>query len=151
MNRGMLLTGALIVTASVSAMSSSLMAQSDPIAERQQLMKRNSQELRPLIAAQKGSAPFDLTQTQAALKSIVADYRKAATLFPDNSQTGGDTRALPKIWTDKANFDAGFTKAIATVEAAQAAIKDEASFKAEFPKVLNSCDSCHETYRAPRR
>jgi cytochrome c556 len=145
MIRGVLVAGAFI------AGLSSVMAQSDPIAERQQVMKKNSQELRLLTNMQKGAAPFELDKVQAALKGTVADYKKVATLFPANSQTGGETRALPKIWPDKPGFDASMAKFIAVTDAAQASIKDEASFKTEFPKVAAACDSCHDTYRAPRR
>lgn len=144
MLRGMLVVGALI------AGLSSVMAQSDPVAERQQVMKKNNQELRVLTNMQKGAAPFELDKVQAALKGTVADYKKVATLFA-TSQTGGETRALPKIWTDKAGFDASMAKFIAVTESAQASIKDEASFKTEFPKVSAACDSCHDTYRAPRK
>lgn len=145
MIRGML--AGLALVASVAAVS----AQSDPIVERQQLMKKNGQDMRTLSNMQRGSAPFDLAKAQATLAGLVIDSRKAAALFPANSQTGGETRSLPKIWTEKAAFDASFAKFEATIVAAQAATKDEASFKGEFTKISNACDSCHEAYRAPRR
>ncbi len=145
MIRGMLVAGALI------AGLSSVMAQSDPIAERQEIMKKNNQEIRTLSNMQKGSVPFDLAKAQTALKGTSTDYKKVATLFPDNSQTGHETRARPNVWTDKAGFDAAMVKLISAAESAQASIKDEASFKTEFPKVSAACDSCHDTYRAPRR
>lgn len=141
-----LLAGSVIL-ASIAAVS----AQSDPISERKEIMKKNGQAFRAVSDMQKGAAPFDPAKVQAVLKSTAVDYKKFATLFPDNSQTGGETRALPKIWTDKAGFDASMTKFIASVEAAQTAIKDEASLKTEVAKISGGCDSCHETYRAPRR
>ena len=145
MIRGMLVAGALV------AGVSSVMAQSDPIAERQEIMKKNNQEIRGLTNMLKGSVPFDLAKVQTALKGTAADYKKVSTLFPDNSQTGHETRALPKIWTDRAGFDAAMVKLISATEAAQTSIKDEASFKTEFPKVSGACDACHDVYRAPRQ
>ncbi|MDB5546359.1 MAG: cytochrome [Hyphomicrobiales bacterium] len=145
MIRGVLVAGALI------AGLSSVMAQSDPIAERQQVMKKNNQEIRTLTNMLKGAAPFELDKVQATLKGTAADYKKVAALFPATSQTGGETRALPKIWTDKPAFDASMAKLISAAESAQVAIKDEASFKTEFPKVSAACDACHDTYRAPRK
>jgi hypothetical protein len=148
MKRGILFAGALIVgLSSVSA----VIAQSDPIAERQQIMKKNNQELRPLTNVLRGSAPFELDKVQAALKGTVSDYKRVAVLWSTESQTGQETRALPKVWTDKAGFDAAMSRFIAMAEAAQGTIKDEVSFKAEFPKIMTACDSCHETYRAARR
>ena len=61
---------------------------------------------------------------------------------------GGKTEALPVIWEKKAEFEAGYTKISADADAAAGAIKDEASLKAEMPKVLGNCGSCHRNFRA---
>ena len=37
----------------------------------------------------------------------------------------------------------------ADAKAAHGAIKDEASFKAEWPKVVANCGGCHKEYRKP--
>jgi len=147
MIRGMFVAAAL--AAGLSSVAA--FAQNNTIAERQQLMKQNLQANRPLLAMLKGGEPFDLAKVQSALKGFAADYHKLPSLFPAGSETGGDTRALPKIWTEKAKFDqvnADFEKIVAS---AIVAIKDEATFKSEFPKVVTACDTCHDSYRAPRR
>lgn len=144
MFRGMLAGLALI--AGVAAVS----AQSDPIAERQQLMKGLSQASRGPGAMLKGEAPFDLNAVQATLKTFADTAKKAPALFPDNSKTGHDTAALPAIWANKADFEAKWAKFGTDVASAQTAIKDEASFKANFPNVLKACGGCHETYRAKK-
>lgn len=127
-----------------------VMAQSDPIAERQQLMKNVSQAARAPGAMLKGEAPFNLEQVQATLKVFAESAKKAPTLFPENSKTGHDTAALPKVWTDKADFEAKFASWEKEAVALQASIKDEASFKAGFPNVMKSCGGCHESYRAKK-
>ena len=53
-------------------------------------------------------------------------------LFPDDSKSGGETTAAPKIWSDKAAFNAAFAKFEADSKAAQASVKDLDSFKAAF-------------------
>ena len=142
----------LIATAFVAGLSSvAAVAQNNVIAERQQLMKQNLQANRTMTNMLKGTEPFDLAKVQATLKGFATDYHKLPGLFPPGSEAGGETRALPKIWAEKAKFDqvnADFEKAVSV---ASAAIKDEASFKVEFPKVVANCDTCHDAYRAPRR
>ena len=76
---------------------------------------------------------------------------KMAGLYPPGSETGGDTTASPKVWQAKADFDARMAKFGADAKAASAAITDEASFRAEMPKVLQNCGSCHEVYRIEKK
>jgi cytochrome c556 len=75
---------------------------------------------------------------------------KAKTVFPDDSKTG-DTDALPAAFEKKADLFARFDKNGRRLpNGAHAAIKDEASFKAEWPKVAANCGGCHKEYRKPK-
>lgn len=121
-------------------------AQSDPIAQRKALMKAQGAATKDVGAMLKG-APFDLAKVQDALKVYVNTTRTFATLFPDNSKTGGETAALPKIWEAKADFDKLLEKFGRDSTAAMTSITDEASFKANMGGVLKNCGECHETYR----
>ena len=96
----------------------------------------------------KGSVPFDLQTVKATLDIYIDGAKKLPGLFPDDSKTGNDTHALPAIWENKDDFVARFAKLGADAQAAEAAIKDEASLKTEFPKVAANCGSCHNMYRA---
>jgi cytochrome c556 len=95
----------------------------------------------------KGEEPFALDKA----KKIFTTYQDAAAkmpaLFPDNSKTGGDTKALPAIWENKADFTAHSTKLAQDAQAALTTVRDEATFKTELPKVLQNCDACHDKYR----
>ena len=71
-------------------------------------------------------------------------------LFPATSKTGGETAADPKIWDDAAGWAAAIKKYDDVTVAAVAAIKDEASFKAEFGKIGGACGGCHNTYRVKK-
>jgi cytochrome c556 len=97
----------------------------------------------------KGEEPFDLAKVQAALKTYADNTDKFKGMFPDDSKTGGETTALPKIWEAKADFAARADKLVADAKAASTAIKDEASFKTEWPKVMGNCGGCHKEYRTP--
>lgn len=119
------------------------------IKERQTILGGWGDAAKPVGGALRGQAPFNLAETQKLLNAIVDGSKKLPNLFPDDSKTGEKTEALPVIWEDKAKFTAGFTKIGADATAALAAIKDEASFKAEMPKVLSNCGACHKVYRKP--
>jgi cytochrome c556 len=123
-------------------------ADTDPIAQRRALMKSDGMAAKKLFDMSKGTAPFDLATVQASLKTLAEGATKTPALFPDNSQTGGGTAALPAIWQNKADFEARFAKFAKDVAAAQAGIVDEASFKKLAPAVFQNCGGCHELYKA---
>jgi cytochrome c556 len=69
-------------------------------------------------------------------------------LFPDNSKTGGDTSADPKIWENMSDFKAKFAKFGEDAKAADASVKDLDSFKASMGDIgKNDCGGCHQMYR----
>jgi cytochrome c556 len=113
-------------------------------------MKGFGQATRAPTAIVKGEAPFDLAKVKASLKVFQDNSAKLKSLWPEDSKTGENTRALPKIWADK-DFLAWFDGFAKDAKAAEAAIKDEASFKAQWPKVVEYCGSCHKDYRAPAK
>lgn len=122
-------------------------AQSNPISERKELFKAFGASLRAVGPMMRNEAAFDGAKVQESLKIIGEGAPKVAKLFPAGSGTG-DTKALPAIWTDNAKFQGLFTKLEADAKAAAAAIKDEATLKAEMPKVLANCGTCHDAFRA---
>lgn len=126
------------------------LAQGDVIGQRKAAMKAIGDGNRAPAAMLRGEAPFNLAAVQAQLKVIASSAQSSLKLYPDNSKTGGDTAALPKIWETKADFDAKMNKLATDAVAAQAKITDEASFKQEFPALLKNCGACHNDYRARR-
>ena len=117
------------------------------IKARQDAMKALGGAAKEPSAMAKGEAKFDLAKVQASLKTIESTAIKGKTVFPDDSK-GGD--ALPIAFTDKADLFARFDKLAAAAKAAQASIKDEASLKAEWTKVVSNCGGCHKVYRKPK-
>ena len=99
-------------------------------------------------AMSKGDAPFELPKVQASLKTIRGNGHQGQGLFGDDTKTG-ETDALPAAFEKKADLFARFDKLAADAKAAEGAIKDEASFKAEWPKVVSNCGGCHKEYRKP--
>ncbi|MHB2168862.1 c-type cytochrome [Alsobacter sp. R-9] len=140
----------VLAAAFAATAATTVLAQSDVIAQRKDLMKSVGGATRDPGAMLKGEAPFDNAKVQAALAKYQEAAAKMPSLFPDNSKTGGETSAAPKVWEDMNGFKAAFEKFGAEAKAAAAAIKDEASFKANFPNVMKNCGSCHETYRVKK-
>lgn len=140
----------MIAAAIAASAATTVLAQADVISQRRDLMKSVGGATRDPGAMLKGEAAFDLAKVQTSLATFQSVAAKMPALYPDNSKTGGDTSAAPKIWEDANGFKAAFEKFSNEAKAAAAAIKDEASFKANFPNVLKNCGSCHETYRVKK-
>jgi cytochrome c556 len=140
----------LIVIAALAVGVQSAVPQNlDVIKQRKETMKKNGDAAGEAVKMMKGEKPFDLAAAQAALKTMADVAAKMPALFPDDAKTGGDTKALPAIWSAKADFDARFAKFGTDAATALKTIKDKASFAAAMPAVFNNCGGCHEKYRVP--
>jgi cytochrome c556 len=120
----------------------------DPIAVRQAGFSLNNGDfafIRSVVAA-KG----DVKPLEVPARAMVKWAAVIPTLFPKGSETGGDTKALPEIWSDQA----GFQKAAASLgEAAGKLATDAKAGDAELvaadAKALGEqCGACHKAYRA---
>lgn len=142
-----ILIAALSAVAALSAGMGMSLASDNPIVERQKILKNWGDVTKQPGAVLKGEAKFDLGAAQNALKAYAADSARLIALYPDNSKTGNDTAARANIWQEKAKFEGIYKKLADEATKASTAIKDEASFKAEFGKVLGNCKACHDDYR----
>jgi len=142
------MTRILLAVAAVALAVTAVAAQSDPIAARKALMKKNGDEAKIGAAMAKGEAPFDASKVDTIFATFADAAAKAPALFPDNSKTGGDTAALPAIWENKADFDARLAKFGAAAKEAQGKVKDLDAFKATWGGFIkDNCGGCHEKYR----
>ena len=140
-----ILVGAALVIGVTAAV-----AQSNVIETRRNTMKGVGAATRIGTQMSKGEIPFDATKA----KEVLATYAKAAdtmhTYFPDNSKTGGDTAASPKIWESQAEFRKRFDDWGAEIKKVSASTDDLASFRTAFGTVTQACNGCHETFRVKR-
>jgi cytochrome c556 len=127
-----------------------VVAQQDPIEARKALMKANGQQAGIGGKMAKGEEPFALDKAKKIFTTYADSATKAPALFPDNSKTGGDTRALPAIWEKKDDFNAKLAKFGADSKAAEAKVTDLESFKTEYAEVQKNCGGCHQPYRRPQ-
>jgi cytochrome c556 len=144
----------MFAVASIAAVAlgvSMAVAQQDVIKERQDIMKGNGDQAKIGAGMAKGEQPFDLAAAQKIFATYVDAAAKMPNLFPDNSKTGEDTAALPKVWEDMADFKARFVKFGDDAKAAQGSVKDLDTFKAAFGDIgKNDCGGCHQLYRAKK-
>lgn len=121
----------------------------DVIKQRKDSMKAVGGAAGAAAKILKGEAPFDLAVVQKSLDTFATEAVKQKALYSDDSKTGSETTVVPKIWETKADFFAKFDKFAADAIAVKAAIKDEASMKAEWGKIGANCGGCHKEYRVP--
>jgi cytochrome c556 len=114
------------------------------IVKRQKTMKSFSAAAKAPLAMLRDDAPFDPAVVRAALRSIQQTAAAAKTVFPDDSR-GGSTATLPAAFDNRADLFARFDKLAADAKAADG-IKDEATFKAQWPALMLLCTSCHRLY-----
>jgi cytochrome c556 len=126
-------------------------AQQDVVKEAQNIMKANGRNLGGVLSAMaKGDKPYDQAAVDAALTQLDDTARKLPTLFPESTKglkPEGDYSSSPKIWEDKAGFDAKIASFAKVVTDAKAKIKDLDSLKANVGGIGKECGSCHETFR----
>jgi cytochrome c556 len=139
----------VLVMAAVSVGVTAAIAQSDPLSQRKALMKANLQHLQAVNKMVRGEEPFDVTKVNAAFTQWTETAQKLPTVFPAPPKAGEESRALPKIWETKSDFEAkaaAFGKAVSDNKD-KAKTLDE--LKVAFPQVSKACGDCHEPYRKP--
>lgn len=96
-----------------------------------------------------GRVPFDAAAAQANADIVVAMSKLPYTAFGDGTDKVGNTRALPEVWSKRADFDAGAKKMQDEVVKLQTAAKagNLDQMKAAFGDAGKSCKACHDNYR----
>ncbi|MEO0544400.1 MAG: cytochrome c [Pseudomonadota bacterium] len=138
----------LIAAAVALSAGSAVVVAQDAIAERKAAMKSVGGAMRTLVGFARGQADYDAAAALAAFTTMNEVSQRYGGLFPEGSETGGDTKAAPAIWSDRAGFDAEVAKfQTNTAAAIAAAPADVDAFRAVFGPIGASCGSCHEKYQ----
>ena len=125
-------------------------AQQDSVKEVQTLMKGNGKNAGAVAAMVKGEKPYDQATVDSALAQFEDTAKKLPNLFPASAKgvkLDGDYSTSPKVWEDKAGFDARIAGFAKVVGEAKGKIKDLDSLKANMPAIGKECGGGHETYR----
>ena len=95
-------------------------------------------------------AGTDVKGLRDAAKGLSAWGHVIPSMFPDGTQAGHDTHALPAVWTDRAGFEKAaenfWTQADKLAVLAEA--NDKAGFAAQYTATTQACGACHRNFRA---
>ena len=96
------------------------------------------------------AAKGDVKPLEAPAKAIARFAATIPAVFPAGSDKGGDTKALPEIWSDRAGFEKiAMTLGEAATRLATAAKAGDADAVALEAKAMgDQCGACHRGYRA---
>ena len=135
--------------------ASAVIAQSNPIAERNALMKSMWREgWASSFRMNRGQEPYDSAKVNAGFAKMSENAAKAKTLWPLDSKPTNPTTdfySSAKVWENKSDFDAKLASFAKSVEDNRAkATTNLDGLKAAYPVVNKACDDCHELYRVKR-
>ena len=149
MGFGIKAAGVLALALSVSV--GAALAQSGPEKERSLLMRSMLQDaFVPLRTMTQGKAPFDKASVDSSFALMLSNIDKVAPMWPPNSPSdpAGRFGASPKVWENKADFDAklvSFKNVVQSTQGSAAGSLD--GLKDAFKRIDDSCNACHEPYR----
>ncbi|MEM7777884.1 MAG: cytochrome c [Pseudomonadota bacterium] len=123
----------------------------DVIKQRKEAFKSLIPHVKAGTAMMKGQAAFDLAKAKEIFSSYATIAKPLPDLFPEDSRTGEETRALPVIWEKKDDFNQRLVKFVNDATEASGSIDSEAAFKAAWPTVMGNCGACHKVYRAEKK
>jgi cytochrome c556 len=139
------LAGFAVLAMGVSTMA---FAQGDIIAARRAGLKRMGDHMTAMKAVADVRAPGP--QFVGTIEEMIAFFQGLQGRFPPGTETGGETKALPTIWSDPVGFNGAAAEAVSKLQALRVAAAggDGAAFEAAWKAVGPTCGACHRTYRA---
>ncbi len=141
---------AMALGAAALAGTAALAQGGDVIAERRAGFKRMGEHMQAMKAVVDNKG--DARPLTATIDDMIAWYRSVPGRFPPGSDRG-DTRALPAIWAEKANFDTVANNMVNQLQVLRtaAASGDAGAFATAYGQTGQTCGTCHRPYRAPAR
>lgn len=142
----------LLIGTFAALLMTSTAVHADAISDRKAAMKNVGFAMGAMVRMLKGQTDYDPNTAVLAFSVLNNATIGFTSLFPVGSESGGDTTANAKIWSDMGGFSAAVAKAQADSAAAIAAKPaDMDAFKVVFGKVAGNCKACHETYRVAKK
>ncbi|MEX0589537.1 MAG: cytochrome c [Xanthobacteraceae bacterium] len=142
----------LVAVTTIVGVTTVVLAQSDAVATRKELMgtiANHAWSAFPKMV--KGQEPYDQTKVDTGFVQMTDAAQKLPAQFPEGTQgatrPGSNYLASPKIWENKADFDARLAKLSKDIAAAKPKVTSLDGLKDALPNLLKNCDSCHDAYR----
>jgi cytochrome c556 len=134
--------------AMIAMSASQVLAQAAVIEKRQELMKRQSADVKAMKAAAESK---DYATIESKAKDLMSTSTQIPELFPKGS-TKGKTKATDAIWEKHDEFErnAKNLNKAASELAAAAKSKDEAAVTTKMKAVGEPCTACHKEFRASK-
>jgi cytochrome c556 len=149
-----MLTRFVVALAGVAVAVTAVHAQSDVLPSTAVMRDMGQAFYRDLNNMVKGEAPYDQAKAAEAYAKLTAAAAKISASFPESSKgkTSANTRfsASPKVWEDKAAFDAAAAKLTKEIADNRGKVGTLDGLKAAYPAVSNACNACHEGFRLRR-
>ncbi|WP_456622112.1 MULTISPECIES: c-type cytochrome [unclassified Bradyrhizobium] len=141
----------MIVVSTLLLGAGAVMAQQELAVQQDNLMRSIAKNQYGVIQKMtKGEIPFDQKAADQAIANIEADVAKIAKTFevnPKQDVVNATYGASPKVWQNKADFDAKIPPVQKAIADVKGKITDLASLKAAYTSINDRCTDCHETYR----
>ncbi|WP_394391993.1 c-type cytochrome [Shewanella woodyi] len=120
----------------------------DAIEYRQSAFSLLAYNFGDMGAMLKGKKPFDAEVFAMRAENVAALSKLPLEGFTPGSDKG-DTEALPKVWTEKADFDAKMLQLQKDSAALAIAAKadDKKALKQAFMTTAKNCKGCHDSYK----
>ena len=91
-----------------------------------------------------------IKEAKPLMKKMSDNYKKLLDYFPENTNEGFKTGALPSIWKNKDEFNALMQKASEDMIKLAKAIDTADDLRATQKKLMwNNCSACHKKFRMP--
>ena len=115
------------------------------IKDRKALFSKNYSTAKKVQAlASKG----DFEKAKSLMLEMSENYKILIDYFPENTQEGFKTEALPIIWEEKENFINLMTKASTDMIQLTKIIEGSDDIRGTLTKYMwNNCKACHSKYR----
>ena len=122
----------------------------DAIKYRQSALSVMGTHFGRIGAVVQGKAPYDPKATIENANIVLAMSKLPYVAFVEGSDKGGNTKAKPEIWTERAKFDAAAGKmqeeAVKFAAATKGGNLDQ--IKAAAGALGGACKACHDDFRA---
>lgn len=136
----------MAVALGAATLAGTAFAQGDVIAERRAGLKRMGEHMQAMKAVVDSRG--NVQPLAATVNEMIAWYQSMPGRFPPGSDRG-DTRALPALWAERANFETVNTNMLNQLQVlrAAAASGDPAAFGTAYGQTGQTCGTCHRPYR----
>ena len=116
------------------------------IKKRQSILSNNYKVAKKVNSL---SLSEDFDEAKELMLEMSENYKVLFNLFPDNSNEGFDTEALPSIWENKEEFFDLMTTASNDMLQLISVIEDTDDIKGTLGKYMwGNCKTCHNKFRA---